>query len=125
MNNQRGSALWESLPVSALMLILVAAILAAGYLLFARSWVLYQSEQALYCVAERQPSAHCASKMRGQVQRFLPWGELRIVSLIRANAGGEVRARWTLQSRWSAPFRITVNRKLDLSLSKRSRLSRW
>jgi hypothetical protein len=119
-NNQKGQALWELLSVFSVLAILVSGILLAAYLMFARAWLTYQSEQALYCVAEKQSPAHCRHGFQQRVTRFLPWGTLQIRSLAGTVSGAFINVRWQLNG-----FVVPIQRKLDLSWSRGSRSSRW
>lgn len=118
--DQRGGALWEAIPVFGIVSGLVLAVLLAAYLLFARAHVIYQGEQALYCVAERQPPGRCRERFARRVKSFLPWGELRVRSLESSGSGASMRGDW----RWMG-FRVALDRRLDLPSSKASRSFRW
>lgn len=116
INKQTGSALWESLPVMGLIIVFVSGALLAAYLLFARAWVLFHAEQALYCAAERKPAHHCRARLKDKVSSALPWGTLQISALAGEPAGARLHAQWTFKK-----FHVPIRRKLDLSSSKRSR----
>lgn len=124
LSKQNGSALWETLPVLALVIFLVSAFLLTSYLMFARAYILYQAEQALYCVAEQAAPGDCRAQLRARVTRTLPWGDLRIDTLEPLGHGAWMVAHWRLApvAQPSLQFQLKVRRKLDLSTSKYSRL---
>lgn len=94
LNNSRGTALIESLPVMSVLLIFIGGMLLAGYLMFARSWIQFQSEQALYCVAQTPRPWNCHEKLKMQLKRFLPWGD------VWANIESQ-DSNWTVEVKWS------------------------
>jgi hypothetical protein len=76
----------------AVLTVLVSGILLATYLLFARAWMQWQSEEALYCAAVGQGASVCQRTLEDRVREFLPWGT--------------VQARvWTAESGWYAEVR--------------------
>jgi hypothetical protein len=93
LSNPKGSALIEALPVSILLVTLVSGLMIAAYLLCARSWIQYQSEQALYCVSEGHSRERCKFQLKEQLERFLPWGDTS-VALTGANERWQVEVQW-------------------------------
>jgi hypothetical protein len=84
--------------------------------MFARAWLLYQSEQALYCVAEKRPSHVCRINLSNSIIRFLPWGSLSVQQLAESPNGGTLQISWGIKN-----YVIPIRRSLDLSWSMRSR----
>jgi hypothetical protein len=92
-NKMRGSALIESIPVMILLLIFCVGLLSVAYLLFARAWIGYQSEQALYCAAEMALTSSCQKDLQSRLQRFLPWGE--VTTQVESHSG-----QWLVEVQW-------------------------
>ena len=93
INNQRGTAALEAIPVSILLFVLIAGILLAAYLMFARGWIQYQSEQALLCAAETRTGFLCKSRLDKKLNDFLPWGK----STAQIQAAQD---RWSVEVTW-------------------------
>jgi len=93
LSDRAGSALFEALPVSILLVVFVSGLLLAAYLLFARSWIQYHSEQALYCVSEGHSSAQCKFQLKEKLERFLPWGDTSVY----LNGGDD---HWHVEVTW-------------------------
>ena len=98
--------------------VLVIGILFALYFVFARAWLFYHAEQALYCVAEERPGKVCRESLMRNLRRFLPWGDVQLLALDKLPAGAVIRMRWRIKE-----YSLPVHRKLDLSWSRRSRFS--
>lgn len=103
---ERGFALVEALPVLSVLAMLVAGLMITTYLLFARAWVSWQSEQALYCAAVRPRAERCERDLVAKVREFLPWGRAR------AHVGG-LGPRWEVEVWWQwNSIRIHERREL-------------
>ena len=96
-NRQKGSALIELLPVSFLLLTFTVGLLLAAYVLFARAWIQYQGEQALYCAAEGQSPMQCRLSLDAQLRNFLPWG-LRRTYLAGADGAWKLEVDWSYRN---------------------------
>ncbi len=111
----RGSALWESLLILLVLMGLASGALITAYLAAGRSWIYFQSEQALYCLSEERPPAVCRERFTRQVKRFLPWGEMSL--RLEGEGPFEVRVIWRLGRK----FDFALHRRLDLRSSALSR----
>ena len=117
--NSRGSSVLEALPVVLLLAAFVAGLFLAAYLLFARAWIQYQAEQALYCVVEERGSIHCHAQLQSQLEKFLAWGQSHSrVSGRGANA--EVEIEWKYQN-----YAVKVHRELNPKLILSQKALRW
>jgi hypothetical protein len=73
--SQRGSVIVETAPVLMVLISFLSGIFIVSYLVFAETWVRFQGEQALYCLAEGRSVAVCKYKLHRSLREFLPWGE--------------------------------------------------
>jgi len=90
-----GQALTEALPVTLLLGLFISGLLLVAYLLFARSTIQYQSEQALYCAAQKHKSkSDCAMELKQAIEQALPWGDLAVDVEKQAN-------KWTTEVQWT------------------------
>ena len=106
-NKQQGSALFEAIPVFLLLTVLVSGLLLATYLLFARVWIQWRCEQALYCMAVEQRDGLCRHQLTESVQEFLPWGESHF-----ALFGGN--GRWNVEGQWRmGSYYIQIQKSFD------------
>ena len=106
IKNERGTALLEALPTSGLLFFLIAGLLAAAYLMFAKASVQYQSEQALYCASQGSSRTSCEMKLQAEIQSLLPWGD------ISAHIQGHGNI-WSVEATWRwKDFSFHVNRVL-------------
>lgn len=119
VSNQRGSALIESLPVFLVLVTLVSGVLLATYLLFARAWIQWRSEQALYCMAVEQHDGLCRRQLNETVAEFLPWGDARF-SLSGANGKWLVEGHW----QWGGYYFQTL-KTFDTHSAAANRDLRW
>lgn len=110
--NSRGTALWESLPVISVLLVIAGGCLLLAYASIGRSWLLYRAEQGLYCVVEDQDPDHCAKTFVLMGKAYLPWGELYLHKLSRTKTGAEIDAEWRLGG-----LQLRVQRQMDLRSS--------
>ena len=95
--------------------VLVSCLLIVSYLLFARAWIQYQSEQALYCLAENQPAYACRHQLEKALRRCLPYGELRDLTVFTTNARWNVNLQW--RTGWDWPHYVMKVQK-QLSAKK-------
>jgi len=110
ITNARGSALLEGLPVVMVLLVFVSGLMLLTYLLFVRVWMQYQGEQALYCLAEGRSRFHCQSRLKSDLDRFLPWGEST------AHTSGS-KTRWWVEIKWNYKhIRFQLQRELTPEL---------
>jgi len=93
INNSRGSAMLEAVPVALLLMLFIAGILLAAYLFFARAWIQYQSEQALYCAAQSRISVPCKHQLEEKLKQLLPWGDSSVT--IQASSD-----KWIVEVLW-------------------------
>jgi hypothetical protein len=118
-SNQRGNALVESLPVMFLLVSLVVGLLLAAYLLFARAWIAYQSEQALYCSLQMQSASGCQIQLESQLRDFLPYGE------IQTRVTG-INNNWLVEVQWHyREYQMLTRRRLDPELIQANRVLRY
>lgn len=110
----------EALSSTSALVIFVVGFLLGAYLMFARAWLQYQSEQALYCLAEGKPVAVCRRDLAMKVSAALPWGALESSRLVTSARGWEVEVRWRFQQ-----FDFVITRQLDSRRILRNRGLRW
>jgi len=119
LRSSRGSALIESIPVIAVLLTFTSGLLLAAYFLFAQIWIGYQSEQALYCVAEGRHAAQCERQLKMDIQAALPWG--RFESHVQA-----WRSQWRVEVIWRyKDYQIKFTKELNPKLAMGKRDLRW
>lgn len=107
LSNARGTTLVETLPVLIVFAVLVGGLLLATYLLFARAWIQWCAEQALYCTAVEQMSGPCRRQLESSVREFLPWGEVH--SFV-----SQGRQPWTVEVKWRyGDFGFQTRRRLS------------
>lgn len=94
INKCRGQALLEAVLALPCTLLIFFVLIAIVYLGFARAWIGYQSDQALFCLAEGESQFHCRRMIEKSVQRFLPFGELRRVQLDSFNDQWRATIDW-------------------------------
>jgi hypothetical protein len=109
LSNSRGSAALEAVPVIMVVLVFVLGLLFATYLIFARGWIQYQGEQALYCVNESRPVAVCRRELAGQIKQFLPWGKLGNIDLRFQGDKGKLDIKWVIEG-----FTIRISKQLSM-----------
>lgn len=109
----------EMLPVMLLLLIFVMGLLVAAYLLFARAWIQYQTEQALYCLAEQRTPLNCKAQLQARLERFLPWGETWS-QLQNSNDEWSATVHWNYQN-----YSFHVAKKLNSRLILNPKVLRW
>lgn len=95
----------EGLGVMLVLITFAGGFLLVGYLIFARAWLQFQGEQALYCVATRHPAYVCERRLRARVDEALPWGRLT-VAYVNADADN-----WRMEMEWLLP---ATNTRLHL-----------
>ncbi|NJL23914.1 MAG: hypothetical protein HC902_01150 [Calothrix sp. SM1_5_4] len=118
MKHARGSALIEASGAVAVIAIFLAGVLLGGYLLFAKVWLEYQGEQALYCLAERRSGTLCRMLLRRKFERFLPWGRVAALSL-------RTERNWHLDLEWRlGGYVLRVRRELSPKIIVKSGVSR-
>lgn len=118
--NERGSALFEALPASALIVAFALTALTIAYLGFTRVWLEYESEQGLYCLAERGSGVTCTRKLRERVERFVPWGEIERLKLVPGEDAWELELWWN----WNG-IRMRIHRRLSVASIAGKKASRW
>jgi hypothetical protein len=118
--NNKGSAAVESLPAAALLILFVAGILAAAYLIFARAWLQYQGEQALYCLSEARPVYACRRRLETKLSGALPWGKAGALDLSSRDDVWKVRVEWKIRG-----FRLQVRKELGTRRLLQSRALHW
>lgn len=109
----------EAIACAALYLLIVGSLLLIAYLQFGQVWIQYQSEQALYCVAEGQSSAQCRTKLEARVEEFLPWGKIDVQL---ASAGGKWKAKVDWQ--WKE-YSFHFEKELSPELLLKRKALRW
>lgn len=119
MKTNKGSALWEALPVTALLLVLVTVIFLVCYLFFARAFILYHVEQSLYCAVVGRPPRICQEHFARKLREFLPWGSLQRVHLACDPKGSEMTGLWRLGS-----YRLPIRHRLEPEIA-RKKASSW
>ena len=118
-NDQRGTALVESLPVMGLLAILIAGLLMAFYLLFTRAWIQYQSEQALYCALQEQVSFHCRARLEARLREFVLVGQFS-TKLSGASNDWMVEVQWRFRG-----MQIHTRKRLEPGLIMATRALRY
>jgi hypothetical protein len=114
--DRRGSAVIEAAAVAGVLVVFTAGVLMTIYILFARAWLQYQSEQALYCLAERRGTAACRSLLSARARALLPYGNLTTMDL-RAEHG-----RWIAEVRWEwQGYALHFSKRLTPALILRNR----
>jgi len=124
-SNQRGGALTEALPVVLVLAVFVSGLLLMVYLMFARAWIQYQSEQALYCLAEARPVSRCRKQLEQRLSRLLKWGHPGVLRLTTYDRGRGVDV-WTVEAEWKIKaYNLRVKKQLDTRRLLQSRALRW
>ena len=119
LNNTRGTALVESLPVLIVFAVLVSGLLLATYLLFARAWIQWCAEQALYCTAVDPSAGRCRQQLESSLREFLPWGEVHAFV-------SQGRQPWTVEVRWRyGDFGFQTRRMLNSQSLTAKKGLRW
>lgn len=119
-NNSRGSALLETLPVSAMIAAFVVSMLTLAYLMFAQAYVRSEGERALYCIAENRSEPLCRRELRTRIKSALPFGE---ISRVQLSGGAE---NWTIELEWKwSEFKIRVAKRLRIKDITGSRVLQW
>jgi hypothetical protein len=96
----------EMVPATLLLLAFISGVLLAGYLLFARAWIQYQSEQAVLCAAERRIAFPCGLELKRRLERFLPWGRVDAKVTV-------LPEKWAVAVAWHlGNFRLQTKREL-------------
>jgi hypothetical protein len=108
--NARGGAAVEAVVTTGFLIALIGATLCAAYAAFARAYLEYRAEQALYCLGERRPPPVCGARLRSTIQRTLAYGRLGRLTLIDGRDAWRVRFEWRLGH---------VIFRLDKALSRR------
>jgi hypothetical protein len=98
----RGSAVLEFTVVAPALLAIVTLTLVAGYLVLARAWLEYQSEQALYCLATGRARKICGRDFTRRIHETLGFGRVVAFTATRRPQSWSVRVEWQLAA--SAPF---------------------
>lgn len=124
MNNQRGTAVLEGVGVLFVITSFVSVVMMGAYLWFARGWIQYQSEQALYCLAESRPEVMCRRALKANVARFLPFGKVRNLGYSNERGRFGVKLDWKWEVKWDQKkfgYNVRVDKKLDMrKIPKRS-----
>jgi hypothetical protein len=121
---ERGQALIEALPVTLILALFVSFMFLASYVIGARVYLQWQSEQALYCAAEAQGRGYgamasvCAAELERGFRDLFPWGEVHAVTWT-AGQDWHVEANWKLGG-----IHFTCNRNLNVQLIAKKAL-RW
>jgi hypothetical protein len=119
IKNNRGSALLEAAPVMLVLMLFALGLLLAAYLFLARAWIQYQSEQALYCVAEGRASFQCKSKLEEKLKQFLPWGE----GSVQLHA---FQDQWTVEVLWrNRDYRFRLYKELSPKAILAAKALQW
>ena len=122
--NDKGSALTEALPATAALFAFIAGILLATYLIFARAWIQYQSEQALYCLSEAKPVLVCRRNLEKKISAALMWGR---PGDLRLNSGTRGKNEiWSSEVQWRiGKYQLSVRKQLDTRRLLQSRALHW
>lgn len=94
MNNNKGQALIESVLVLPGILLIFLLLLSLAYVGFARAWINFQIDRALFCLAEGESEFQCRQETTKIMQRYLPLGQLHTMTIISS------RDQWRAQVRW-------------------------
>jgi len=108
-SDDRGGALLEGVAATGVVFVFTSALLVATYLLFARAYLQYESEQALLCLAESRPAFICKRILLDRLAKRLPWGDVSRARL----AGGEDAWRLEVEWAWQA-CRLRVRKDLSV-----------
>lgn len=106
---ERGSAALEAIPVAAVLAVFAAGFIFAAYFMFARSWIQYQGEQALYCVSEKRPAAACKRELTGKINQYLPWGKIGDIDLYFRGDKGKLDIKWVVHG-----FTIRISKQISM-----------
>jgi hypothetical protein len=112
---ERGTALLEAAGALGVLSLFLSGLLAVCYLLFARAWIQYQSEQALYCLSEGTRTSTCRSTLEKNLARFLPWGELKNVVVFEERDQWRVQLQWRTGWQWPN-YAISVHKHLSTKM---------
>ena len=124
LNRNAGSAMAEALPAIAALLIFIAGISIGVYLIFARAWMQYQSEQALYCLGEAKPAFICRRFLERKLESGLPWGRLGKMQLNSVARGQH--QKWNIEVEWKIRnFTLRVHKELGTRALLQSRALHW
>ena len=99
----------EAVPVISVVLVFVIGALFAAYLMFARGWIQYQGEQALYCVNEARPVPLCRRELSNKINQFLPWGKIGNIDLRFQGDKGKLDIKWVING-----FTIRISKQLSM-----------
>lgn len=122
--NERGSAALEIWPVFATLVLFTMGLLTGVYLIFARAWIQYQSEQALYCLSEAKPVVLCRRSLEKKLTGALPWGQVGPLSLHSSTVGKN--EQWKVDVEWKFQrVSLKIAKELDARRLLQSRALRW
>lgn len=93
----RGQALVEFALTSVVITVVVGATLFALYAHFARAWLEYTSEQALYCLSEGRGDQICRANLRRDALR-IPFVTLTDARLVRRRDSCLITVRWRIRT---------------------------
>lgn len=96
----------------------VGGVLLGAYLWFARAWIEYQSEQALYCVAEARPAPHCRRRLHERLNGFLPYRDSLQTTLQSGRENWKLRLEW----KWNG-YRIHLEKELSTRRMQKAAVS--
>ncbi len=124
LKNDAGSAIVESLAAITALLVFIVGIWIGVYLIFARAWMQYQSEQALYCLSESKPALICRRALQKKLVTGLPFGRLGRMRLSSAAKGKH--QNWNVEVEWKIrTFTLSVRKELGTRRLLQSRALHW
>jgi apolipoprotein N-acyltransferase len=124
IKNNFGNAIAEALPAIAALLVFIVGIFLGVYLIFARAWIQYQSEQALYCLSESKPAFVCHRGLQNKLASSLPWGRVGKTQLSSTTKGKH--QNWNVEVEWKIrDFKLRVRKQLGTRHLLQNRALRW
>ena len=81
MKSSSGQALLETVLLLPCAMLLFVCFLSLAYAAFARAWIGYQTDRALFCLAEGESEFQCKKNIESSVNEFLPFGRFHHLQL--------------------------------------------
>lgn len=94
MSNHNGQSILEAillLPCAFLLLLCFSWLSYAG---FARAWIGFQMDKALFCLAEGTQQWECEKSAKQAMNQFLPFGQIRLLNLQTQPDRWQAKVAW-------------------------------
>jgi hypothetical protein len=117
--NERGSALIEALPATAVLSLLISGGIALGYFVFAKVWLTRSAYEASICLSTSAPTQDCESHLKNDVGGALPIGTIGRLHVTRNQSEVRVEFDWQLTDEFK--LHIEDERELPLHPAATSR----